>query len=196
MQLFKSAPGSYQNFLLVGTLDQFVPVRSSNRTTDFNFSYTFTSDDAALGKVTFRADASLDTARDALTADNEAISSPVKIGKNGPTAAGIGRLSDDPPAAEVQASALALLAVAPNPARMGDLTIRLSLPDGEAATLEVLDVAGRSVMKRNLNRFVPGVHDMSVTFDRRAAGLENGMYFYRIEAAGSRMTGSIVLMDR
>lgn len=191
VQLFKSAPGSYQNFLLVGTLDQFVPVRSSNRTTDFNFSYTFTSEDGALGKVTFRADASLDTARDALTADNEAISSPVKVNKNGPTAAGIGRLDTDPPAVETQASSLALLAVAPNPARMGDLTIRLSLPNGEAATLEVLDVAGRSVMKRNLNRFVPGVHDMSVTFDRRP---EPGIYVVRLTQGGNSVSSKVGIL--
>jgi len=58
-----------------------VPVRPSNRTTDFNFSYTFTSEDAAIGKVTFRAVASIIEARDALSADNEAISSPTKVGR-------------------------------------------------------------------------------------------------------------------
>jgi len=73
VQLFKSVPGGFQ---FVGSLTQFVPVRPSNRTTNFNFSYTFTSDDANVGKVTFRAVANILGARDALPADNEAISSP------------------------------------------------------------------------------------------------------------------------
>ncbi|PYP18739.1 MAG: hypothetical protein DMD54_04535, partial [Gemmatimonadetes bacterium] len=77
VQLFKSVPGGYQ---FVGSLTQSVPVRSSNRTTDFNFSYTFTSADAQIGKVTFRAVANLSGARDALPADNEAVAAPTKVG--------------------------------------------------------------------------------------------------------------------
>jgi len=76
VQLFKSVPGGYQ---LVGTLDQQVPVRPGNRTTSFQFSYTFTNDDATMGKVTFRAVATITGARDALPADNEAIASPTKV---------------------------------------------------------------------------------------------------------------------
>lgn len=38
-----------------GTLTQFVPVHKSNRTTGFDFSYTFTGEDARIGKVTFKA---------------------------------------------------------------------------------------------------------------------------------------------
>jgi PKD repeat protein len=78
VQLFKSVPNGLQ---LVGTLTQSVPVRSSNRTTDFAFSYTFTSDDASVGKVTFRAVATILGARDALPADNEAIASPTKVSR-------------------------------------------------------------------------------------------------------------------
>ncbi len=78
VQLFKSVPGGYQ---LVGTLTQQVPVRPSNRTTAFAFSYTFTKDDAAMGKVTFRAVATIMDARDALPADNEAIASPTKVNR-------------------------------------------------------------------------------------------------------------------
>ncbi len=76
VDLFKSGPGG---FVLIGSLTQSVPVRASNRTTDFAFSYTFTSADASIGKVTFRAVATIVSARDALPADNEAISSPVKV---------------------------------------------------------------------------------------------------------------------
>lgn len=48
----------------IGVLTQLVPVRSGNRTTDFQFSYTFTEQDAAVGKVTFKANAQLVNARD------------------------------------------------------------------------------------------------------------------------------------
>lgn len=80
VDIYRSVVGGYQLF---GTLTQEVPVRSSNRTTDFSFSYTFTADDARIGKVTFKAVATIENARDVLPADNEAISSPVKIGSKG-----------------------------------------------------------------------------------------------------------------
>jgi hypothetical protein len=77
VEIYKSTPGGFQNF---GMLIQSVPVRVTNRTTDFSFNYTFTKEDASLGKVTFRAVATIGT-RDALPGDNEAISLPVKIQK-------------------------------------------------------------------------------------------------------------------
>jgi len=78
VQLLKSVPGGFQ---FVGVLTQSVPVRPSNRTTDFSFSYTFTSADAQVGKVTFKAVARIVDARDALPADNEAIASPTKVNR-------------------------------------------------------------------------------------------------------------------
>ncbi len=78
VDLYKSVPNGFQ---LVGTLSQSVPVRSANRTTDFAFSYTFTGGDATVGKVTFKAVATIPGARDALPADNEAIASPTKVSK-------------------------------------------------------------------------------------------------------------------
>ena len=78
VQLLKSVPGGFE---FVGVLIQTVPVRSSNRTTDFDFSYTFTADDARIRKVTFKAIANLIGARDALPADNEAIAPPTKVGR-------------------------------------------------------------------------------------------------------------------
>jgi len=73
VQLFRSSPAGYQ---LVGTLRQSLPVRAASRTTRFSFNYTFTAEDALIGRVTFRAVATLVGARDALPADNEAISTP------------------------------------------------------------------------------------------------------------------------
>ena len=78
VQLFKSVPGGFE---FVGSLTQSVPVRPANRTTDFQFSYTFTSADARIGKVTFKAVAIIRDARDALPADNEAIAPPTKVSR-------------------------------------------------------------------------------------------------------------------
>ncbi len=76
--LWKSVPGGEQSF---GSLIQSVPVRPANRTTDFKFSYTFTAEDAAIGKVTFKARANILDYRDALPADNEAIAMPTKVSR-------------------------------------------------------------------------------------------------------------------
>ena len=79
MQLYKSVAGG--SFVPVGSSQQLVPVRGGNRTTDFTFNYTFTTDDAALGKVTFEAVATIMGARDAQPSDNTAISLPTKVNK-------------------------------------------------------------------------------------------------------------------
>jgi hypothetical protein len=50
-------------------------VQTGNATISFAFSYTFTPGDAALGKVTFEAIATIAGPRDALSADNTAIAS-------------------------------------------------------------------------------------------------------------------------
>lgn len=63
----------------VGTQTQTVPVRSGNKTTAFSVLYTFTADDKAVGKVTFRAVATINGPRDALPADNEVIALPTKV---------------------------------------------------------------------------------------------------------------------
>jgi len=78
VQLFRSVPGGFQQF---GSLTQVVPVNPKNGTTGFAFSYTFTADDATIGKVTFRAVANILGARDALPADNEAIAAPTRVSR-------------------------------------------------------------------------------------------------------------------
>jgi hypothetical protein len=68
--LYKSDRGSWT---LVGTLTLDVPARP-DRTVKFPFAYTFTAEDAVVGKVTFRAVARLPfSERDALPLDNEVI---------------------------------------------------------------------------------------------------------------------------
>ncbi|MFL6029840.1 MAG: PKD domain-containing protein, partial [Gaiellaceae bacterium] len=79
VELQRSAPGG--DFVTVGTLTQDVPLRSLNRTTSFAFTYTFRSEDATVGKVTFKAVATIAGARDALPGDNVAIALPTKVGR-------------------------------------------------------------------------------------------------------------------
>jgi PKD repeat protein len=78
-QLYKSVPGS--GFQLMGTLTQLIPVRTGNKTVPVTLSYTFSNDDAAVGKVTFQAVATIMGARDALPADNTAIAPPTRVNR-------------------------------------------------------------------------------------------------------------------
>ena len=73
VDFYKSIPGGFQ---WVGAYTQFVPVRLGNQTSTFTFNYTFTMQDVNLGKVSFKAVATIVNLRDALPADNELISSP------------------------------------------------------------------------------------------------------------------------
>jgi len=77
VDLSKSIPGGFAG---VGSLTKSVPVKAAGQTTRFAFSYTVTSDDKAIGKITFRAGANISGYRDALPGDNELLSTPVKVG--------------------------------------------------------------------------------------------------------------------
>lgn len=68
-----------RRFQRVGSVTQSVPVTLTGQTTRFVFTYTITSDDKVLGKITFRADATIINQRDAHPADNELLSTPVAI---------------------------------------------------------------------------------------------------------------------
>jgi PKD domain len=75
--LSKSGPGGFSQ---VGSLTQAVPVRPPGGTsTRFAFSYTITQADKTIGKISFQATVSIIGHRDALPADNELTSPPVKI---------------------------------------------------------------------------------------------------------------------
>ena len=71
----------FANDVPVGTLTQSVPVRSGGRTTAFGFTYTFTTNDSTLGRVTFKAVASIIGARDAQPSDNTVTALPTKVNK-------------------------------------------------------------------------------------------------------------------
>ncbi|MET8837441.1 PKD domain-containing protein [Micromonospora sp. NPDC004540] len=76
VDLYKSIAGDYSH---LGAVKQTVPVSETGRTSRFAFTYTVTADDLALGKLTFRAAADLSPNRDAIPADNELLSTPIKV---------------------------------------------------------------------------------------------------------------------
>lgn len=78
VDLMKSDPTSpFGGFFTVASLTQGVQV--SRSATDFRLNYTFTSGDAALGKLTFKAVATIIGPRDAVPADNTAIALPTRV---------------------------------------------------------------------------------------------------------------------
>jgi PKD domain-containing protein len=79
VDLYKSTPGGD---VWISSLTLQIPKLSGNKTKLFTFNYMFTSQDAQIGKVTFRAVATINGANDAFPQDNIAISSPpTKVGR-------------------------------------------------------------------------------------------------------------------
>ncbi len=72
----KSTPGGYELF---GSLTQSVPIRPANQAQLFSFNYSFTSQEAAIGNVTFRVVATITNGRDSYPQDNELISFATKV---------------------------------------------------------------------------------------------------------------------
>jgi hypothetical protein len=79
----------------------------------------------------------------------------------------------------------------PNPAT-GPLHVRLSLPGNGAATLELLDVAGRRVMQREVGSLGPGAHVVALDPSER---LGTGLYFLRL-TLGARVLQTRVALVR
>jgi hypothetical protein len=77
VQLLKSSASGFE---VVGTLTQFVQARQK-RPTSFSFSYTFTPNDASIGKVTFKAVATIVDARDGFPSDNEVVAPSTKVSR-------------------------------------------------------------------------------------------------------------------
>ncbi|OLE24869.1 MAG: hypothetical protein AUI36_32870 [Cyanobacteria bacterium 13_1_40CM_2_61_4] len=84
---------------------------------------------------------------------------------------------------------LALAGAHPNPAH-GILRVAYTLPSSERATLDLIDVAGRRVARREVGAMGPGPHELSFDTPRMSAGL----YFIRLTQAGQVLTTRVVLM--
>ena len=84
--------------------------------------------------------------------------------------------------------ALALAGARPNPAH-GVLHVAFTLPSPERATLDLIDIAGRRVARREVGAMGPGNHELSFDTPRSA-----GLYFIRLIQAGQVLTARVVLM--
>jgi hypothetical protein len=76
VDLYKITP---QGDILVGTSVQAVGVMKLKKAVDFSFNYVFTSEDAIISKLPFKAVATIQGARDALPGDNTATSPPTLV---------------------------------------------------------------------------------------------------------------------
>jgi hypothetical protein len=89
-----------------------------------------------------------------------------------------------------RAPEFALAGVRPNPASR-DLTVAFSLPDATPARLELLDLAGRRVMVREVGAMGAGSHVVGLAEGRTIAP---GLYVIRLSRAGrSLATRAIVV---
>ncbi len=86
---------------------------------------------------------------------------------------------------------LALHRAFPNPSR-GDLTLSFTLGANGPATLELVDIAGRTVLKRDLGGMNAGRHELRV--GAGSARLSAGMYFARITQRERNATGRVVVL--
>jgi len=82
------------------------------------------------------------------------------------------------------AEGLRIASARPNPAP-GELRLVFALRDASAATLEVLDAAGRRVVVRRLDGLGAGAHDLRLG---ESAGLPSGVYLIRLSQGGRSVT--------
>ena len=94
-------------------------------------------------------------------------------------------IGDAPPATTDLA-----LRVLSNPTKR-DITVAFQLPSPAQTTLELIDVSGRCVARRDLGTVSAGPH--TVVFDDRQTA---GVYFVRLTHAGRPMTAKVSLLPR
>ena len=85
----------------------------------------------------------------------------------------------------------ALEGARPNPAVAGQLTEFFSLPNAEAAKLELIDVSGRRWATREVGSLGPGRH--SVNFGQ-GARIPPGIYLTRLTQGGHSLTRRVAVL--
>ena len=78
----------------------------------------------------------------------------------------------------------------PNPARHG-LVLRFALPSSAPATLELLDISGRRVMKREVGSMGAGSHAIELG----SQSVRPGLYFVRLRQGQEIRTARVALLD-
>jgi YD repeat-containing protein len=77
----------------------------------------------------------------------------------------------------------------PNPGA-GLMVVRFSVPSRAHTTLRVFDVRGRLVMTPVDGTLNPGAYTIRIT----ASNLSGGVYYYKLESAGKRITRRLVVL--
>jgi hypothetical protein len=85
---------------------------------------------------------------------------------------------------------LALEGARPNPA-FGSFTVAFTLPRADAATLELLDVAGRRVLAREVGDLGPGQHQIRLG---ECGCTPPGMYWIRLTQSGRPLLKRVALV--
>ncbi len=80
--------------------------------------------------------------------------------------------------------------VGQNPAP-GAITLTVGLPSAATARLDLIDVAGRRIMSRDIGGLGPGMHRVTL---HEAVHLEPGIYLLRLTQSGKVATGRVVLI--
>lgn len=84
----------------------------------------------------------------------------------------------------------ALYGLRPSPA-VGPVRVAFALPDGKPARLELLDVAGRRILEREVGSMGPGRHVVEL---RGRGQLHAGIYLLRLSRAGRSLTTTAVVL--
>jgi hypothetical protein len=86
---------------------------------------------------------------------------------------------------------LALEGARPNPALGGSMNVWFTLASRASATLELIDIAGRRVLRRQVGDLGPGPHQVTL---RASPGLRSGLYFLRLIQNDRVLSARLVLM--
>jgi len=85
---------------------------------------------------------------------------------------------------------LALTGIWPNPVR-AEITVSLTLKSADRAKMEVLDVSGRSVLRKDLGSLGPGAHVVHIS---EGSELPTGVYFLRVIQAGESVSKPMIVI--
>jgi len=87
--------------------------------------------------------------------------------------------------------ALAIRGPTPNPAAEGRLRVEFALRDGSPARLELVDVAGRVLITRQVGSLGPGTHALDLS---EGGALRPGIYFLRLTQGGSEVRARVAVL--